>query len=253
MKPLEMHGVSLAIGDVEVLSHIDFTVEAGDFVGLIGPNGGGKTVLLKIILGLLKPDAGSVRVFGREPEHTRAEAAVGYVPQYPRFEPDFPIRVFEVALMGRLHRYRPFVGYADEDRDITRDALDRVGMLSVADREIGVLSGGQRQRVLIARALAMRPKLLLLDEPTASLDTPMGQELYELLADLSPDTSIVLVTHDLGILSRYVKTVGCLNCTLHYHHAREISQEVIEEMYGCPVDLVVHEHQHRVLKEHDHD
>lgn len=252
MNPLEMHKVSLSFGDVQVLSDIDFTVEPGDFIGLIGPNGGGKTVLLKVILGLLRPDSGTVAVFGRAPEKTRAEAAVGYVPQYPQFEADFPISVFEVALMGRLHRYRAFAGYSDEDRDITAGALQRLGMLDMADRQIRVLSGGQRQRVLIARALAMRPRLLLLDEPTASLDTPMGRELYELLAELSPQTTIILVTHDLGILARYVKTVGCLNRTLHYHGAREISREVIEEMYGCPVDFVVHEHEHRVLKDH-HD
>lgn len=247
-----MKNVSLSIGDVPVLSDIDFVAEQGDFIGLIGPNGGGKTVLLKVILGLLKPDSGTVRVFDRSPAQTRAEAAVAYVPQYPEFEPDFPISVFEVALMGRLHRYRAFVGYSDEDRAITAEALQRVGMLDRADQQIRGLSGGQRQRVLIARALAMRPRMLLLDEPTASLDTPMGQGLYELLAELSPDTTIILVTHDLGILARYVKTVGCLNRTLHYHGAKEISHEVIEEMYGCPVDVVVHEHEHRVLKDH-HD
>jgi zinc transport system ATP-binding protein len=245
---VEVRDVSLAFNEVPVLEEISLTLEQGDFLGIIGPNGGGKTTLLRVILGLVKPDRGDVRVFGKPP--SRAHGEVGYVPQYARFDASFPIDVLEVVLMGRLSRGALFSRVTAEDREAAQEALVRVQMADLASRQIGELSGGQLQRVLVARALAVEPRILLLDEPTASIDTPIGRSVYELLEDLAREKTVVLVSHDIGVISRYVKTVACLNRHLHYHHSKELTSEMVEAAYGCPVELLGHGHPHRVLEEH---
>lgn len=245
---IDVRNVWLSFRGMTVLEDITFTVEPGDFVGLIGPNGGGKSVLLKVILGLLKPDRGSVRIFGQPPEH--AGGAFAYVPQHPPFDPRFPIRVLDVVLLGRLGGVRPFGHHGAADRERAMAALAEVQADHLAGREIGKLSGGQLQRVLIARGLATDARLLLLDEPTASLDSAVIGSFYELLTRLSARMTIVLVSHDLGVMSQHVQSVACLNRTLHYHHSREITREMVEEAYGCPVDFVTHRHSHRVLDDH---
>jgi zinc transport system ATP-binding protein len=246
--PVLLKGVSRSFANLPALEEVDLLVEEGDFLGIIGPNGGGKTVLLKVILGLIRPDRGSVRIFGRPPRDARG--LVGYVPQSPRFDPTFPMRVLDVVSMGRLRQAKPFRGYTRHDRERALRALEQVDMADMGTRQVGKLSGGQIQRVLIARALVDEPRLLLLDEPTASLDTPGDREFYEILQRLPEETAIVLVTHDLGIVHSYVKTIACLNGRLHYHHAKEITREMVEEAYGCPVDFVVHPHTHRILEPH---
>ena len=165
--PVEVDHVSLSLGGEIVLDDVSLRVEADDYLALLGPNGGGKSTLLKLILGLLRPDRGAIRVFGESPR--RARGQVGYVPQHVRFDLDFPIRVRDVVLMGRLAAHR-WGRFGSADRRAALEALERVEMQDLADRAIGTLSGGQLQRVLIARALVQRPRLLLLDEPTASLD-----------------------------------------------------------------------------------
>jgi zinc transport system ATP-binding protein len=245
---IEVRGVWLTFRGMTVLEDITFSVEPGDFVGLIGPNGGGKSVLLKVILGLIKPDRGTVRIFGQPPEH--AGGAFAYVPQHPPFDPRFPIRVKDVVMLGRLGSRHLFRGHTAEDRERAMTALREVQVEHLADREIGKLSGGQLQRVLIARGLATDARLLLLDEPTASLDSAVMIPFYELLHRLSERMTIVLVSHDLGVMSKHVKSVACLNRTLHYHHSREITSEMVEEAYGCPIDFVTHRHSHRVLEDH---
>ncbi|UCF67946.1 MAG: ABC transporter ATP-binding protein [Acidobacteriota bacterium] len=246
---IELRDVWLSFRTTPVLERIELTLEQGGYLGIIGPNGGGKTALLRVILGLLKPDRGSVRVFGERPESVRGRVA--YVPQHAEFDPWYPIRVRDVVLMGRLSRTRLFRSFNAEDRDGADGALERVGLSELAERQIGELSGGQLQRVLIARALAVRAELLLLDEPTASLDPRSGQDLYELLASLTPKMTVVLVSHDIGVISQHVQTVACLNQQMHYHGSNEITREMIEETYGCPVDMIVHRHAHRVLDRHD--
>jgi zinc transport system ATP-binding protein len=245
---IEVRNVWLSFRGMTVLEDISFTVEPGDFVGLIGPNGGGKSVLLKVVLGLLKPDRGSVRIFGQAPE--QAGGAFAYVPQYPPFDPRFPIRVLDVVLLGRLGGGPRFRGHTAADRDRAMAALREVQVEQLAEREIGKLSGGQLQRVLIARGLATDSRLLLLDEPTASLDSAVIGSFYDLLTRLSERMTIVLVSHDLGVMSQHVKSVACLNRTLHYHHSKEITREMVEDAYGCPVDFVTHRHSHRVLDDH---
>jgi zinc transport system ATP-binding protein len=245
---IALEEVSLALRGVPVLANVSLELEADDYLALLGPNGGGKTMLLRVILGLVRPDSGRVRVLGGPPE--RARGQVGYVPQHVRFDLDFPIRVLDVVRMGRLSARGPLRRFRAEDDAAALAALERVDLANLAARPIGALSGGQRQRVLIARALAMEPRILLMDEPMASLDERMGRSLWELLETLSHQMALVLVSHDIGAISRYVRSVACLNVRLHGHPARELSPEVIEAAYGCPVELLAHGHPHRVLAPH---
>ncbi len=245
---LELSDVGFSFRETPVLEAVNLSVESGDYLAILGPNGGGKTTLLRLILGLLKPDRGSVRVFGGTPAQARGR--VGYVPQHAAFDLDFPIRVIDVVLMGRLAARRPLRSFSREDRAIALDALEKVEMASHADRAVGALSGGQLQRVLIARALALEPQLLLLDEPTASLDERIGRSVWELLEELSQRMAIVLVSHDIGAISHYVREVACLNRTLFSHPSRELTPEILEATYGCPVELLAHGHPHRVLGPH---
>lgn len=244
---IELRDVWYAYGRTPALEAVDLVVREGDFLGIIGPNAGGKTTLLKVILGLLRPDRGEVRIFGRSPR--RARGLVGYVPQEAGFDRGFPISVFETVRMGRLGP-RSREASRSEDEAAVRQALARVELTGVAGARIGALSGGQLQRALIARALAAEPRVLLLDEPTASLDSRIGRSVYELLERLSAEIPIVLVSHDIGVISRHVRTIACLNVRLHYHHGRELTREMLEATYGCPVDLVAHGVPHRVLPEH---
>jgi zinc transport system ATP-binding protein len=245
--PVLLRDVSYSYGRTAVLESVDLRLDDGDFLGIIGPNAGGKTTLLKIVLGLLTPDRGTVEVFGRDPAENRG--MIGYVPQYARFDASFPIDVLDTVRMGRLgigRRER-----SSQSREAALEALEQVELQGLAGEQIGRLSGGQLQRVLVARALASEPRILLLDEPTASIDTRIGRSVFELLERLSEQMTIVLVSHDIGVISRYVKTIACLNVRLHYHHSRELTDEMVEAAYGCPVDLVAHGHPHRVLPAHE--
>ena len=247
---IEVRDLWLSFGSWNALEAVEFTVLEGEFFGLIGPNGAGKTVLLKVLLGLLKPDRGTVRVLGRPPGAARGDVA--YVPQRAEFDTRFPIHVLDVVLMGRLGRARMLRPYGAEDRDRARQALERVGLSDLARRQIGELSGGQLQRVLIARALVLDARVLLLDEPTANLDSTVAGRLYELLRDLTGKLTIVLVDHDIGVMSRYVQSVGCLNRRLHHHHGRHLPQDVLEQAYGYPVDVLTHDHDHADDHGHAH-
>lgn len=246
---IDVRHVWVSFRGMTVLEDVTFDVAPGEFLGIIGPNGGGKTVLLRVILGLIKPDRGDIRIFGRPPE--RAGGDVAYVPQYPSFDPRFPIRVLDVVMLGRLAGRGLMRRHTREDRERAMEALRRVQAEDLAGREIGKLSGGQLQRVLIARGLATDPRLMLLDEPTASLDSSVVGAFYELLQALSERMTIVLVSHDLSVMSKYVRSVACLNRTMHYHHSREITREMVEEAYGCPIDFVIHRHSHVVLGDHE--
>lgn len=253
MKPLaiEIKNLSLISKGKFILEDINFTLEEGDFVGLIGPNGAGKTVFLKTILGLIKPTSGEIKIYGQSPK--KARGLISYVPQFAGFDASFPINVLDVILMGRIKQKNILKKFSSEDKDIAYNCLRKLELESFSSKEIGKLSGGQLQRVLIARALAAEPKILLLDEPTASLDSRVGKDVFEVLAELSTQISIILVSHDVGSISSYVKTIACLNRHLHYHHDNKITSEVIHEVYGCPIELITHghAHAHRVLPHHD--
>lgn len=235
---------------VTALEGVNLSINQNDFLGIIGPNGGGKTTLLKVILGLVKPSRGKVRVLGDTP--VRSRKLIGYIPQLSQFDRDFPVSVWDVVLMGRLGHTGRFKRYSDKDKKVALDTLEIVEMLDLKDRQVGRLSGGQRQRVYIARALVTESKLLLLDEPTASVDKPMQTGFYEFLQKLrkEQELAIIVVSHDIGVISTYVNKIACLNRRLFYHNSKEITAEMLEAAYQCPVDLIAHGVPHRVLKEH---
>ncbi|MBT9163612.1 MAG: High-affinity zinc uptake system ATP-binding protein ZnuC [Chloroflexi bacterium] len=243
-----LEDVSAHYDGVPVLEGINLSIYQDDFLGIIGPNGGGKTTLLKIILGLVKPGRGRVSVFGDTPEKGRKY--IGYVSQYSLFDRDFPASVWDVVMMGRLGKTGLFRKYSKQDREATLRALEAMEILDYKGQQIGKLSGGQRQRAFIARALVTDPELLLLDEPTASVDTPMKTDFYELLERLRQRMAIVLVSHDISTISIYVDKIACLNRELYYHSSKELAAEELEAAYRCPVEMIAHGVPHRILKEH---
>lgn len=246
---VRLENVHVRFNGLSVLRDISFAVGERDFVGIIGPNGGGKTTLLKVILGLIKPSYGNVTVLGQPPKQSRNQ--IGYIPQHSLFDRDFPISVWEVVLMGRNGRLGLFRRYGPRDKQRAREALQIVGMLEHRDRQIGRLSGGEQQRVLIARALVTDPAILLLDEPTASVDPAMQTEFYEMLDMLKERMAIVLVSHDISAVSVYVDKIACLNHDLFYHGSGAIEAEVLEATYKCPIQMIAHGTiPHRVLREH---
>jgi len=252
---VEMENVSFAYNGQTVLQDVNLAIAPEDFVAIIGPNGGGKTTLLKLLLGLLKPDTGRIRVLGNSPGE--ASHHIGYVRQDVHINQRFPITALDVVLMGKLDPRRRWARHTAQDRRDALQALERMEMAPYAKRRIGELSGGQRQRVFIARALVTQPRLLLLDEPTASIDTKGQAEFFHMLKGLNRDVTIMVVSHDLLVISTYVKSVACVNKRLHYHHQAEITGEMMESMYPCtvenvcPVELVAHGLPHRVLKHHE--
>ncbi|MBD3263763.1 MAG: ATP-binding cassette domain-containing protein [Candidatus Omnitrophica bacterium] len=248
---VSLKNVSFRYDDVLVLENVNLSIKDKDFIGLIGPNGGGKTTLLNVILGFLKPCRGEVKVLGMPPRETRSK--IGYVAQKMPFERYFPISVWDVVLMGCLSTKKIFSYYDKEDKKSAEEALKRVGMLDSAAKQIGRLSEGQRQRVFIARALTVKPEILLLDEPTSSIDLCVEQSIYELLSELKKTLAVVLVSHDIGVISKYVDKIACLNRRLYYHDSKQIEVGDLQAVYQCPVDMIAHGFPHRVMEEHKRD
>jgi zinc transport system ATP-binding protein len=247
-----------AFNNQTVLEEINLEISVGDFVAMIGPNGGGKTTLIKIMLGLLTPDEGNIRILGQAPK--RISQQIGYVPQDVHINTSFPISAIDVVLMGKLKPHKGWVRNSAKDRLEAQEALEKLDMGRYSNRRIGELSGGQRQRAFIARALVTKPQILLLDEPTANIDTAGQAGLYRLLKKLNDDLTIIVVSHDIMMISRYIKSVACLNRRIHHHHHAEITKEMLETMYPCseddeicPVELIAHGLPHRVLQTHDHN
>lgn len=248
MNAVEVKNIFVKFEDNVVLEDVSLIVPEGEFLGVIGPNGGGKTTLLKIILGLIKPDSGSVEIFGSD--ISQSQHFVSYVPQYSVFDLTYPISVFDVVLTGRLNRKKMLGRYSKEDKDIAMKSLELVGLADLRDRLVGSLSGGEKQRILIARALAKQPKVLLLDEPTASIDAASGTNFYSILQKLNENMTIILVSHDIGAVSQNVKKVACLNKNLVFHDTKELTHEMVDAAYHCPVDLIAHGVAHRVFEKH---
>jgi zinc transport system ATP-binding protein len=248
---IEIKNVWVSYDTQTVLEDINLTVYESDFIGLIGPNGGGKTTLLKALLGLLEPSSGSIRIMGKSVAEGRCH--IGYVPQYIEFDRQFPIRVWEVVQMGLLGCRKPFTRLSTAEREVIDYALEQVDMAGLSQRPIGELSGGQRQRVYIARALTSNPQILLLDEPTASVDPQVAGIIYDLLKRINQTVTILMVSHDMNAVSSYVKTIGCLNRRMHYHGSKEVTQEMMDAIYECPIDLIAHGLPHRVLSPHEQE
>jgi zinc transport system ATP-binding protein len=251
---VEIKNIWFAYNGQTVLEDVSLDIRQGDFIAMIGPNGGGKTTLLKLMLGLLRPNKGTIRVLG-DPT-AKASHHIGYVSQDVHINRSFPITAIDVVLMGKLEPGKRWAKSSVQDRTDALDALERMEIADCASSKIDELSGGQRQRVFIARALVTEPKVLLLDEPTASIDAKGQAEFYRLLKELNKDITILVVSHDLVAISTYVKSVACVNKRLHYHHQAEITGEMLEEMYPCadeevcPVELIAHGLPHRVLRHH---
>ncbi|HZK01607.1 MAG TPA: ABC transporter ATP-binding protein [Anaerovoracaceae bacterium] len=249
---IEMQAVSFFYNEICALWDINLTVENKEFLGIIGPNGGGKSTLLKLILGLLEPTSGKIRILGLPPDKVRGK--IGYVPQFSKFDRRFPINVKDVVLMGRLKPHTSFCHrFNAEDYMIVDDIMRKVEVFDLRDRQISNLSGGQLQRVFIARALALKPEIILLDEPTASLDSYAKNHVCSILKELNENTTMIMVSHDMGVISSYVKSIACLNKELYYHGEPELTSAILGRTYGCPVDLIAHGVPHRVLSEHVED
>lgn len=248
MAPLvKIENLTVAYDKVAVLQNVNLAINENDFLGVIGPNGGGKTTLLKAILGLIKPEQGSILF--REDLRGRKKP-IGYLPQVKHIDRKFPITVFDVVLSGSM---------MDGSRKVKTEAkvkveslLAELGINDIRNKAIGELSGGQMQRVFLCRALLSNPKLLILDEPDTFVDNRFEGELYEKLRLLNEEMAIVLVSHDVGTISSYVKTIACVNNTLHYHPSNRITQEQLNG-YNCPIQVISHgEIPHTILKHHQH-
>jgi zinc transport system ATP-binding protein len=243
---IDIRSLSFSYGSVPTLSGIDLQVAEGEFLGIVGPNAGGKSTLLKLILGLLEPQSGGLRVLGRSPR--AASRRLGYVPQYPSFARDFPITVAQVVQLGRLgqggSRWQAlWPGRASgADHEAVRRSLAEVEAGDIAKRQIGSLSGGQLQRVLLARALVGQPRILILDEPTANIDQRLEGEIFDLLKLLNARLTILVVSHDIAFISRYVSRVACVNRTLVCHRTDAVDAAVIQELYGENVRMIAHAH-----------
>lgn len=230
-----------------VLHDVTMAVNKGEFLAIIGPNGGGKSTLLKLMLGLLKPDRGRISILGLAPE--KAAHYIGYLPQDVSINRSFPISVMDVILMGRL-RHKGRSRISTRDRKAAVDTLDRLNIGNLADRRVSDISGGQREKVFLARALITDPEILMLDEPSTNLDTDAQTELYKLLKQINAEKTIILVSHDLMVLSTHVKSVACVNRDVHFHAGSEITSEMFHMAYPCPVELIAHGIPHRILKAH---
>ena len=251
---ISLQKVSFSYNAQAVLEHASLSLPDGDFTSIMGPNGGGKTTLLRLILGLLQPGEGAIRVWGLAPR--QASPQIGYVPQNVHTNRSFPIDVLDVVAMGTLKAGRGRYRISARARQEALRALNQVNMADWAGRRIGELSGGQRQRVFIARALVAQPQMLLLDEPTDGIDGQGREALYRLLHDLNRTMTILVVSHDLMAISAHVKSVLCVNRQVYYHGQAEITADMVKTMYPsglentCPVELVAHGLPHRVLKSH---
>lgn len=239
-KPIvELINVSARYGSILALEDISLSVYAQDFLGVFGPNGGGKSTLLKLLLGLVAPSTGSIRILGRSPCQVRRR--LGYVPQHSEVNRNFPASVLDLVLMGSLPQTpHPFFGFRHKEREKARESLATMGIKGLETRLLSQLSGGQLQRALIARTLMNQPDVILLDEPTASVDTETKQTIYALLQRLRQGgTTVLIVSHDTAALAPYVSRVACLNRTLHYHGDWPTNNEAVAEAFGCSVEMAM--------------
>ncbi len=229
-----------------VLHDVSLEVHPADFIGVLGPNGGGKTTLMRVILGLLP-------VFSGKVEFPTGRPATGYLPQASQIDQSFPITVKELVSSGLKNQNNWFPHPGASQRKQLNQMLDDAGLSTIAHRPIGELSGGQLQKALLCRAIINKPKLLILDEPNTHVDKQFEMELYDWLKELNKDMAILLVSHDIGTITPIVKTIACVNGTLHYHPSNQLTEEVLK-VYNCPVDVIAHGPiPHRVLKSHDHE
>ena len=245
-KILELTNVSAGYDEELILKDINFIVNEQDFIGIIGPNGGGKTTLVRLLLGMIKPAGGKIEYFNASERNY-----IGYLPQVSSTDRDFPISVIEVVISGLMSvKGRGF--YSRNERKLAHEVLEMLGIGKLANKSIGKLSGGQMQRVYLGRAIIARPRLLILDEPNTFVDNKFEHDLYELLRVLNNEMAILMVSHDVGTITSYIKTIACVNRNLHYHPSNVITQSQLNA-YNCPIQLITHGHvPHTVLGMHQH-
>lgn len=246
---VELKNVAVSYGRKQVLRDVSLTVRERDFLGIIGPNGGGKTTLVKTILGLLPVTEGTL-TFYSEGKPVQG-ISIGYLPQYNQIDKKFPITVYDVILSGLKKKW--WKSYSKADHEAVHSMLKRMGVENMADRPIGALSGGQIQRVLLGRAIISRPEMVILDEPNTYMDKQFESQLYYILEEINKECAVVLVSHDIGAVLQNVRSIACVNETLDYHPDTELPDGWLEEKLNCPIDLVGHGNMpHRVLKCHKH-
>lgn len=237
MSIITIENLSFNYNKDKVLEDINLDVHKEDFLAIIGPNGGGKSTLLKLILGINKVKIGEIKIFGDNPSNNLS--LLGYVPQNTNVNTDFPIKVIEVVLMGHVGGKRPLFGYGKDEKLCAMGALEQVGMADFFDKKIGSLSGGQRQRVMIARALCAHPKILLLDEPTSSIDVEGQKQIYDLLKELNKTITIIVVSHDISVILGYASKVAHINKTISYHDMNLTQKQFnVSDEHFCEVELL---------------
>jgi len=229
---IKSNNLSFQYEDTPILENVSFVIAMGEFVGVFGPNGGGKTTLLKLLLGFLKPQKGSVEILGESPKAAREK--MGYVPQISHLDRQFPITVLEVVMMGCLDR-SPWHSYTKDAKEKARETLKDVNMLDFQNDSFGTLSGGQAQRVLIARALVSKPSILLLDEPTASVDAAAEESIYKLLHHLKGTMTIVMVTHDLQVMMQQVDRFICVHKEVTSYSQAQVCDHFAQGLYHPPL------------------
>jgi len=249
-KIIELKDIVAGYGDEVILKDVNFSVAEKDFIGVIGPNGGGKTTLVKVMLGLLKPMSG--KVITHQNGDTSNRRMIGYLPQINKTDQKFPISVLDVVLSGLADFVKLFKRFSKQEISKAKVLLQQMGIESLAKKNIGDLSGGQMQRVFLCRAIISDPKLLILDEPNTFVDNKFESDLYATLKTLNERMAIMMVSHDVGTITYYIKTIACVNRELHYHQSNEISQEQLAA-YNCPIQIIAHgDIPHTVLHQHNH-
>lgn len=249
---IKIENLSAGYDRKTVLHDINLEISEKDFLGIIGPNGGGKTTLMKVILGLLKPSEGKITFYDNGMPVEQLE--IGYLPQYNSIDKKFPISIYEVILSGLNRQKSLFSRFTKEHHERVKETISMMGLEGMENKPIGQLSGGQMQRALLGRAIVSNPKAIILDEPNTYIDKRFEARLYSLLEEINQQRAVILVSHDIGSVLQTVKSIACVNGTLDYHPQSEVSAEWIEEKLQCPIELLGHgELPHRVLKKHNHD
>jgi len=248
---LEINSLNFSYNSSLILENIDFKLKKNDFCAILGPNGGGKTTLAKLICGILKPDSGTIKINGKN--ITKISPDIGYIPQNIMAFEDFPSSCLDIVLSGNIKQSKWGFSYS---RSFIDKAMDKMRLMMIDDlakKRFSDLSGGQKQRILISRALLSEPDILILDEPTSSVDMENRTKLYQILRELNKDMTIILVSHDISIVLQYVKSVCCVNKTLFYHPSPDINQEMLLKTYHCPVEIISSHTHYRPLKSHNND
>lgn len=251
-KILEIKNLTVGYDDnPNVLKNVNLEIFQDDFLGIIGPNGGGKTTLLKTILGLVKPASGNISFFKNNVKTDKIN--IGYLPQINQIDKKFPISVYDVILSGLTIKHNIFVPYTKEQKEQVEKIAEQMGLEKLIDKPIGALSGGQLQRTLLGRAIIDNPDLLVLDEPNSYVDKRFETNFYKILEEINKNTAIILVSHDVGTVISLVKNIACVNEGLHYHSGANITTDWLEKSYSsCPIEIVGHgDFPHRVLEKHD--